>query len=69
MSAAVCTHPIDLIKVQMQLDGMGESKAKLKGPVETAVNVVRTRGVSGLYQVRFISLSNLLIYKFAYSLR
>lgn len=53
MSAAVCTHPIDLIKVRMQLAGMNASATSLPGPIETAMNVVRNEGLfAGLYKVR-----------------
>eukprot|EP01122_Echinamoeba_exundans_P015264 TRINITY_DN7166_c0_g1_i1.p1 TRINITY_DN7166_c0_g1~~TRINITY_DN7166_c0_g1_i1.p1 ORF type:complete len:308 (+),score=73.23 TRINITY_DN7166_c0_g1_i1:70-993(+) len=50
MSAAVCTHPIDLIKVRMQLAGMNASAEKLPGPIETAMNVVRREGFFSLYK-------------------
>jgi hypothetical protein len=52
MSAAVCTHPIDLIKVRMQLSGMNATAEKLPGPIETAMNVVRREGFFSLYKVR-----------------
>jgi len=52
MSAAVCTHPIDLVKVRMQLAGVNQANAKLVGPIGQALEVIRTSGVGGLYKVR-----------------
>jgi hypothetical protein len=51
MSAAVCTHPIDLIKVRMQLAGVNGAGGKLQGPIATLMDVVRSNGIAGIYAV------------------
>eukprot|EP00002_Diphylleia_rotans_P027459 TRINITY_DN5505_c0_g1_i2.p1 TRINITY_DN5505_c0_g1~~TRINITY_DN5505_c0_g1_i2.p1 ORF type:complete len:189 (-),score=42.21 TRINITY_DN5505_c0_g1_i2:35-601(-) len=53
MTAAVVTHPIDLVKVRMQLRGEGASSggsAVKMGTVQTLRHVAQSEGVSALYK-------------------
>lgn len=47
MSAAVTTHPIDLIKVRLMMD---MSRGMAENPFTVAVNIVRHDGIFGLYK-------------------
>lgn len=52
MAAAVATHPADLVKVRMQLDGeMSKSTTTARqGVLQTGINVFKSDGVLGLYK-------------------
>jgi len=57
MSAGIVTHPIDLIKVRMQLRGSASDVLITPGAqksrstiISTAVNVIRTEGAPALYR-------------------
>jgi dicarboxylate transporter 10 len=51
MMACVCTHPLDTLKVHMQVNEKAISlNDRPAGMIQTAINVVKTRGVSGLYK-------------------
>jgi solute carrier family 25 oxoglutarate transporter 11 len=50
VAAGAVTHPIDLVKVRLQLVGaQGEATAVSRGLFGTAAHIVRTHGVLGLY--------------------
>eukprot|EP01117_Protostelium_nocturnum_P005829 TRINITY_DN2103_c0_g1_i1.p1 TRINITY_DN2103_c0_g1~~TRINITY_DN2103_c0_g1_i1.p1 ORF type:complete len:305 (+),score=75.04 TRINITY_DN2103_c0_g1_i1:102-1016(+) len=49
-TAAVFTHPIDLIKVRMQIEGEGNASAKKSGMLQTGSHVVKSEGVASLYK-------------------
>ena len=50
VAAGAVTHPIDLVKVRLQLVGaQGEASAVSRGLLGTAAHIVRTHGVLGLY--------------------
>jgi len=46
--SSVCIHPIDLVKVHIQLYGQKNPTGSI-GPLETAANVIRNEGIAGLY--------------------
>jgi len=46
--ASAVIHPVDLIKVRMQLLGQG-SKAAIPSPFKVATDILKQEGVSGLY--------------------
>lgn len=47
MSAAVTTHPIDLVKVRLMMDARSGNR---ENPIRVAVNIVRNDGLLGLYK-------------------
>jgi hypothetical protein len=47
MSAAVTTHPIDLVKVRLMMD---LKKGSSENPIQVAINIVRNDGIFGLYK-------------------
>lgn len=50
VAAGVVTHPVDLVKVRLQLQGgAGEAAAAGRGLLGTAAAIVRSDGVKGLY--------------------
>eukprot|EP00287_Rhodomonas_sp_CCMP768_P004131 CAMPEP_0196731200 /NCGR_PEP_ID=MMETSP1091-20130531/11030_1 /TAXON_ID=302021 /ORGANISM="Rhodomonas sp., Strain CCMP768" /LENGTH=319 /DNA_ID=CAMNT_0042074321 /DNA_START=18 /DNA_END=977 /DNA_ORIENTATION=+ len=51
MGAATCCHPLDVIRVQMQIDGEGKGAARqYKNPLDAAVKIAQRNGVvRGLY--------------------
>jgi len=51
MLASCFTHPIDLIKVRMQLAGELSSGGTRVGAVRTMIDVSKKDGVFGLYKV------------------
>ena len=50
MFASSCIHPIDLVKVRLQLVGMGSSTGTRPGAVAVAKSVIQQEGVGGLYR-------------------
>jgi len=50
IAAGVVTHPVDLVKVRLQLAGSAGEAAAPKGPLATAAHIVRLDGVTGLYR-------------------
>mmetsp|Transcript_2300 Transcript_2300/g.3203 ORF Transcript_2300/g.3203 Transcript_2300/m.3203 type:complete len:306 (+) Transcript_2300:94-1011(+) len=48
MGAAVCCHPLDVLRVQMQIDSEG-GKPRFNGSVDAAVKISKQNGVRGLY--------------------
>jgi len=50
MGAASCCHPLDVLRVQLQIDTEGGKTRQYKGMVDCAKQLIRTRGiVNGLY--------------------
>lgn len=51
MGAATCCHPLDVIRVQMQIDGEGKGQVRqFKNPLDAAVKIAQRNGVvKGLY--------------------
>lgn len=47
MSAAVTTHPIDLVKVRLMMD---LKRGAAENPLQVAMNIVRQDGIFGLYK-------------------
>ena len=47
-AAALCTHPLDLLKVRMQTTRSAAGAAKASAS-STAIAIVRHEGLSGLY--------------------
>ena len=50
MAAESATFPIDLTKTRMQLAGQGQNVAKSAGMLQTARNITKAEGISGLYR-------------------
>lgn len=53
MLASCVTHPIDLIKVRMQLAGELSSGGARTGAIRTMIDVSKKDGISGLYKVSY----------------
>ena len=50
MGAATVCHPLDVVRVQMQLDGGGGAAKSFKNPLDATVQIVKNNGfVKGLY--------------------
>lgn len=49
MAAATVCHPLDVLRVQLQVDSEGGAVRQYKGAVDAARQIVRYNGVSGLY--------------------
>ena len=49
-AAAACTNPIDVVKVQLQMDGQGSASVARRGVLEAAIDLIRVDGASGLYR-------------------
>jgi len=50
MGAASCCHPLDVLRVQLQIDSEGGTKRQYKGMVDCARQLVRKNGiVNGIY--------------------
>ena len=50
MGAATCCHPLDVLRVQLQIDTEGGKSRQYKGMVDCARQLVRNKGVvNGLY--------------------
>merc|ERR1719163_1706595 len=50
MGAATVCHPLDVVRVQMQLDGGGGAAKSFKNPLDAVVQIVQKSGVAkGLY--------------------
>ncbi|KAK4899237.1 putative mitochondrial 2-oxoglutarate/malate carrier protein [Elasticomyces elasticus] len=47
--ATTCIHPIDMVKVRLQLLGAGARSGKAPSPLDVARNIVAEGGVKGLY--------------------
>eukprot|EP00958_Prasinococcus_capsulatus_P014743 scaffold1554_cov401-Prasinococcus_capsulatus_cf.AAC.19 len=56
MGAAASTHPLDTLKVRMQLSGQGLS------PLQVFTNIARTEGLNGLYTGLSASMTRQLVY-------
>mmetsp|Transcript_1289 Transcript_1289/g.1534 ORF Transcript_1289/g.1534 Transcript_1289/m.1534 type:complete len:351 (+) Transcript_1289:174-1226(+) len=48
MFASACIHPVDLVKVRIQLTGQG-SKGATPSPIKIVSDIVKAEGVTGLY--------------------
>jgi hypothetical protein len=53
MLASCVTHPIDLIKVRMQLAGELSSGSARTGAIRTMIDVSKKDGISGLYKASY----------------
>jgi len=50
MGAATVCHPLDVIRVQMQLDGGGGTAKSYKNPLDAAAQIIKRKGLfQGLY--------------------
>lgn len=49
MGAATCCHPLDVIRVQMQIDSEGGASRLYKNTFDAAKQIAQTGGVRGLY--------------------
>ena len=47
VTATLCVHPLDVLRVRLQIDG--EGKSVLRGPVHCASVVYKEGGITGLY--------------------
>jgi len=48
--ASLCTHPMDTIKVRMQLSGMNTKESTQEGIIRTGIRVTKTEGLLALYK-------------------
>lgn len=53
MLASCVTHPIDLIKVRMQLAGELSSGSVRTGAIRTMIDISKKDGISGLYKASY----------------
>jgi EAL domain-containing protein (putative c-di-GMP-specific phosphodiesterase class I) len=53
MLASCVTHPIDLIKVRMQLAGELSSGSARTGAIRTMIDISKKDGISGLYKASY----------------
>lgn len=50
MGAATVCHPLDVVRVQMQIDGGGGAAKAYKNPLDATLQIIKRKGVlSGLY--------------------
>eukprot|EP00698_Gefionella_okellyi_P007166 TRINITY_DN1740_c0_g7_i1.p1 TRINITY_DN1740_c0_g7~~TRINITY_DN1740_c0_g7_i1.p1 ORF type:complete len:114 (-),score=1.12 TRINITY_DN1740_c0_g7_i1:136-477(-) len=49
MTAAAATHPLDTLKVRLQLQGELPSTAVRRGLVAETISILKTQGIPGLY--------------------
>ncbi|GBG33406.1 Mitochondrial dicarboxylate carrier [Hondaea fermentalgiana] len=62
MAGACASHPLDLIKVRLQLQGEGAASAPKLGPVAMGQSILRNDGVRGLFGGLTASLARQAVY-------